>query len=412
MTENTIMVIVLIIVLLDFLIGQLLNYFNLRHHSVPLPPAFHDLYDSGKLKTSQAYFRSNIKYGFVKSAFNFFLLFIMLYYDLFGMLSNLIVQEISDKIVASLIFLAVLFLGRDIFNIPFELYKIFVIEKKFGFNKTTITIFLADKIKGYFLGTLIGGILMYILLFLINTWGSFFWFWFWIVTILFTALVNVFYTSLIIPLFNTLKPLEEGNLKQAIQAYSAKVNFPLDNIFVIDGSKRSSKANAFFSGIGSKKKIVLYDTLISNHTNEEVVAVFAHEVGHYKKKHLTQGLVLSVLQTGCMLFMLSKIIFSIHLSNALGAPFVAIHLNLIAFAILYTPVSAITTLFTNLLSRRNEFEADQFAAMSYESVSLQQALKKLSTNSLNNLTPHPAYVFVHYAHPPLIARLSHLQNYH
>ena len=220
----------------------------------------------------------------------------------------------------------------------------------------------------------------------------------------------MFYTSLILPLFNKLTPLEGGSLKEEIEAYSKKINFPLDNIFVIDGSKRSAKSNAFFSGIGKKKKIVLYDTLIENHSKEELVAVLAHEVGHFKKKHIISGYVLSILQTGFTLFIMSLFIFNPAMSAALGASQTAIHINLLAFGILYSPISHFMGLFMNIKSRKNEYEADAYAQETYSGTYLQLALKKLSVDNLSNLYPHPAYVFFNYSHPPLLKRLSAMKT--
>jgi STE24 endopeptidase len=220
----------------------------------------------------------------------------------------------------------------------------------------------------------------------------------------------MFYTAIIVPIFNKLKPLEDGELRKAIEDYCKKVNFPLTNIFVIDGSKRSTKANAYFSGIGSKKKIVLFDTLINNHSQEELVAVLAHEVGHYKKKHIQTGLILSILQVGLILFIASYILFNKNLSVALGAQENAIHLNLVAYGILFTPCSHLIGIFMNIFSRKNEYEADKYAADTYNGGALKSALKKLSANNLSNLTPHPAYVFFHYSHPPLLQRLRALNK--
>jgi STE24 endopeptidase len=220
--------------------------------------------------------------------------------------------------------------------------------------------------------------------------------------------MNIFYTSLILPLFNKLKPLEEGELRNAIEEYAKKVNFPLTNIYVIDGSKRSTKANAFFSGFGKRKKIVLYDTLIEKHTTDELVAVLAHEVGHFKKKHIVKGVVLSAIQTGLMLYVFSLFVFSPDLSAALGAEQLSIHVNIIGFSILFGPISTIIGIGMNVLSRKHEFEADEFAARTADGNSLMQALKRLSTDHLSNLHPHPAYVFVYYSHPPLLKRLENL----
>jgi STE24 endopeptidase len=283
--------------------------------------------------------------------------------------------------------------------------------EKFGFNKTNLKTFIFDKLKGYLLSIIVGGGLMSLLLYLINMLGTNFWFWFWLIISAFLVFVNMFYTSLVLPLFNKLVPLEEGPLRLAINSYAERVNFPLTNVFVIDGSKRSSKANAFFSGLGPKKKIVLYDTLIKEQSTEELVAVLAHEVGHYKRSHIQIGMVLSVVQTGLMLFVLSKFVFQSVLSQALGGIDNAIHLNLIAFGLLFNPLSTTIGIVMNMISRKNEFEADEFAATTYSGLPLVSALKKLSVNNLSNLTPHPAYVFFNYSHPPLLQRLRHLEKF-
>ena len=312
----------------------------------------------------------------------------------------------TNEIWLALAFFGTLFLASDIINIPFQLYATFVIEEKYGFNKTTLKTFFLDKLKGYFLGSILGGGIMAILIYLVLMLGANFWLIFWVTITLIMVLMNMFYTTIILPLFNKLTPLEEGSLRQAIEVYSKNVGFPLTNIYIIDGSKRSSKANAFFSGLGKKKKVVLYDTLVEKHSDEELVAIFAHEVGHYKKKHIQLGLMLSILQTGIMLFVLSLMIFNVQLSEALGATDMKIHLNLIAFGILYSPISMITGLFMNMISRKNEFEADRYAVTTSDGVKLAQALKKLSSDNLGNLLPHPAYVFVNYSHPPLLIRLA------
>jgi STE24 endopeptidase len=300
----------------------------------------------------------------------------------------------------------VLGFGADLLSIPFELYSTFVIEEKYGFNKTTVKTFIADKLKGYLLGVVIGAPLIALLIYLIQTIGPGFWIWFSLIASAFIFFMNMFYTSLILPLFNKLTPLQEGELKSAIEEFARKVNFPLDNIFVIDGSKRSSKANAFFSGIGRKKKIVLYDTLIQKHSTEELVAVLAHEVGHFKKKHIVWGFALSMVQVVFTLFILSLMVYNENLSIALGGTALSIHLNLIAFTILFSPISGVTGLLMSMYSRKNEFEADAYARETYSGSALANALKTLSVDSLSNLYPHPLYVFFHYSHPPLLKRLE------
>jgi STE24 endopeptidase len=314
--------------------------------------------------------------------------------------------RIDGDIWQAMAFFGVLFIASDIINTPFGIYSTFVIEEKFGFNKTTPKTFITDKLKGYLLTIIIGGALGWVFLYLVFTLGQNFWIYFLVVIGVFMLVINMFYTSLILPLFNKLTPLEDGEIKDAIENYCKKENFPLSNIFVIDGSKRSKKSNAFFSGIGKKKKVVLYDTLIENQSTEELVAIFAHEVGHFKKKHIVQGYILSILQVAITLLILSFMIFSKDLSTALGGERVAVHLNLVAFGILYSPISHLTGLLMMLLSRKNEYQADAFAAHTYKGEALQTALKKLSVDNLSNLYPHKAYVFFNYSHPPLLSRLS------
>ena len=410
MEPRTILVILLAIITFDFFLERILEWLNLKNLKTELPEAVKGIYDEEKYKKSIAYFRANTRFGLLTSTFGFVLVFVLFATGFFGWFDALLRNYISGDIWLSLAFFGSLFLLSDIINIPFQVYETFVIEEKFGFNKTTPKTFILDKLKGYVLAALIGGIVLYVLLFLIQYFGHSFWIYFWIVISVLILFINMFYTSLIVPLFNKLTPLADGTLKSAIEAYSKKVNFPLDNIFVIDGSKRSNKSNAFFSGIGKKKKIVLYDTLMENHSDEELVAILAHEVGHYKKKHIIGGYFLSVAQTGITLYIMSLMIFSPQLSTALGGQQMAMHLNLLAFGILYSPISHFIGLFMNMLSRKNEYEADAFARETYGGGYLQKALKTLSVSNLSNLFPHPAYVFVHYSHPPLLKRLQALDK--
>ncbi|MCL4149823.1 UNVERIFIED_CONTAM: hypothetical protein GTU68_004516 [Idotea baltica] len=348
---------------------------------------------------------------FLSSAFSIVLSLVVLGFGGFGYLDNLLRSYFENEIVLSLVFFAALFVLSDLINTPFQWYSIFVIEEKFGFNKTTPKTFVLDKLKGYLLGIIMGGLLGYALLWLIQELGAQFWLYALGVVAIFMLVMNLFYTSLILPLFNKLTPLGDGELKAKIEKYAASVAFPLDNIFVIDGSKRSTKANAFFSGLGKKKKVVLYDTLIEKQSEEELIAVLAHEVGHFKKKHIVLGLILSLVQLTVMLYIMSLLILNADLSTALGGETMAVHLNLIAFALLFSPISRLTGLGMNMLSRKNEFEADAYAAETYSAEPLQESLKKLSVTSLSNLSPHPWYVFMHYSHPPLIQRLEALDKF-
>jgi STE24 endopeptidase len=408
MDAKTVLNVIIVIISVSYVFDQFLDYLNLKAQRTDIPDEIASFYDRIKYLKSLEYHRELSRFSFLTSAFSFALSLSMLLFGGFGWVDAMLRPFIQNEIILALVFFGVLVLASDILTIPFQLYSTFVIEEKYGFNKTTIKTFIADKFKGYLLGAFIGAPLIALLIFLVISIGASFWIWFSIIAAAFIFFMNMFYTSLILPLFNKLTPLPEGDLKSAIQEYARKVEFPLTNIFVIDGSKRSSKANAFFSGIGRKKKIVLYDTLIQKHTTEELVAVLAHEVGHFKKKHIVWSFALSIIQVVFMLYILSLMIYSETLSFALGGTQLSIHLNLIAFTILFTPISGITGLLMSMYSRKNEFEADSYARQTYSGAALAQALKTLSVDSLSNLYPHPFYVFIHYSHPPLLKRLEAL----
>jgi len=410
MTPQVLLIIILGISVVSYLFDQFLDYLNLKAQRKDIPTEIAAFYDKEKYQKSLNYQADQQRFSFISSAFSFALSLLMLLLGGFGWLDGLLRLVIGNEIVLALAFFGVTGVVSDIFGIPFQWYSTFVIEEKYGFNKTTVKTFILDKLKGYALGAVIGGVLISVLLYLIQTIGPNFWIWFGLIAASLILLVNMFYTSLLLPLFNKLTPLEDGSLKTAIETFAKKVNFPLDNIFVMDGSKRSAKANAFFSGIGKKKKIVLYDTLITNHTTEELVAVLAHEVGHFKKKHIIWTYLISIVQVFFVLFVLSLMIFNENLSLALGGSVQALHLNLIAFGVLFSPISGITGLFMSLLSRKNEFEADAYARETFDGKALANALKKLSVDSLSNLYPHPAYVFFHYSHPPLLKRLEAIER--
>ncbi|MGB0892336.1 MAG: M48 family metallopeptidase, partial [Flavobacteriaceae bacterium] len=298
----------------------------------------------------------------------------------------------------------------DILSTPLSYYKTFVIEEKFGFNKTTKKTFFLDKIKGWFMSAILGGGIISLIILFYQQAGENFWIYAWVLVAVFSLFMNMFYAKLIVPIFNKQTPLEDGELKSAIENYAKKVGFTLDNIFVIDGSKRSTKANAYFSGFGSQKRITLFDTLINDLETDEIVAVLAHEVGHYKKKHIIFNLFASILLTGFTLFILSLFINSPLLSEALGVSIPSFHIGLIAFGILYSPISEITGLFMNYMSRKFEYQADDYAKETFAGKPLITSLKKLSKNSLSNLTPHPAYEFMHYSHPTLLKRVKNLRK--
>ncbi|MCH9823438.1 MAG: M48 family metallopeptidase [Bacteroidetes bacterium] len=411
MDSQQLLYLILGIVIFDYLFDQILDYLNLKNSTSKLPEDLKGIYNDEEYAKSQDYQKVQSLFSFKTAAFNTLLSVLVIAFGGFGLLDGFLSDYVSNPILLGLAFIGVLFILSDLINLPFEIHSTFGIEAKFGFNKTTVKTFILDKLKGYLIGGIIGFLLGYAVLWLIGALGPNFWLSALLLVAGFTLFMNLFYTSLILPMFNKLSPLEDGVLKSQIEFYANKVDFPIDHILVIDGSKRSSKANAFFSGLGKKKKVVLYDTLIEKQTDEELVAVLAHEVGHYKKKHIVLSLVLSVVQMAFTFFIMSLLIFNENLSLALGSSDLSIHINLIAFGLLYSPISRVTGLLMNILSRKNEYEADEFAATTFAPAPLQSALKKLSVTSLSNLTPHPAYVFVNYSHPPLLKRLEAMEKF-
>jgi STE24 endopeptidase len=404
-SATLILYIIVGILVFNYLWEQLLDYLNLSNQREHPPTELQDICDQHTYQKTLSYHRARSRFGLVSSTAGFLVMLILLISGGFGELDQWLRQFIQAEIWLALAFFGVLFLAGDILSIPLQWYNTFVLEEKFGFNKTTTATFWSDKLKGYLVSLVLGGPLIWLLLYLIQRLGPGFWIYFLVAISLFSLFINVFYTSLILPLFNKLTPLPDGELKKAIEDYSQKVSFPLSNVFIIDGSKRSSKSNAFFSGLGKKKKIVLYDTLVKNHSIEELVSILAHEVGHYKKKHVLVNYLLSIVQSALMLFLLSIMITNEQLSLALGGQELSIHLNLLAFGLLYTPVSKLLGLFQNVLSRKNEYQADDFAAKTSSRPALVKALKNLSLDNLSNLWPHSWFVFFHYSHPPLVQRL-------
>ncbi|UXP32516.1 M48 family metallopeptidase [Reichenbachiella agarivorans] len=410
MNSDNILYIIIGITVFDFVFNKTLGILNNRSRKKPIPASLQGIYDQEKYQESQHYQTAVFNFSIVSSTFSFIVMLALLWFGVFGWIDGLIRNIAPVEYVASLYFFGIVYFASDLMSIPFDLYGTFVIEEKFGFNKTTARTFILDKIKGWMLTIVVGGIIATIFILLVAFFTQTFWIYFWLIASVLMVFINMFYTSLIIPLFNKLTPLADGSLKNAITAYSQSVNFPINNIFVIDGSKRSSKANAFFSGLGKKKKVVLYDTLINNHSEEELVAVLAHEVGHYKKKHIIWSMILSLLQVGFMLWVLSQMIFSSEISWALGANSTSIHINVLAFGILFSPISTVIGILMNLLSRKNEYEADEYAVKTYDKQPLIAALKKLTSDNLGNLTPHPAYVFVNYSHPSLQQRIEKMEG--
>jgi STE24 endopeptidase len=391
-------------------VDKILDSLNAKHFDDEIPTPLKDVYDEEEYKKSQAYKKTNYRFGNLTSSFSIILTLAFFFLDGFEFVDQIARSYSDNEILIALIFFGIIMIGSDLLTLPFAYYRTFVIEERFGFNKTTKKTFVLDKIKGWLMTAIVGGGILALIIWFYQLTGKNFWLYAWGLVAVFSLFMNMFYSKLIVPLFNKQTPLEDGELKDSINRYAEKVGFKLDKIFVIDGSKRSTKANAYFSGFGTQKRITLYDTLINDLDNEEIVAVLAHEVGHYKRKHIIFNLISSILLTGFTLFILSLFINSPVLSEALGVSIPSFHVGLIAFGILYTPISEITGLFMNYMSRKFEYQADNYAKQTYKGEPLIASLKKLSKNNLSNLTPHPAYVFVHYSHPTLLQRVQNLNR--
>lgn len=409
MNSTFLFYIIIVIIVLQFLMETVLDYLNSRKFQDPIPEELQDVFDKKEYLKSQAYKKDNYKFGILSSSFSLVLTLGFLIFGGFEWL-DLVTRNITENpILMALLFFGIIMIGSDIITTPFSYYQTFVIEEKYGFNKSTRKLFFIDKIKGWLMMTILGGGILSMVIWFFQFAGSNFWIYALGLIAVFTVFMNLFYSRLIVPLFNKQTPLEDGSLKSKIESYARKVGFKLQNIFVIDGSKRSTKANAYFAGFGKEKRVTLYDTLIQDLEEEEIVAVLAHEVGHYKRHHIIINLIISILLTGITLFILSLFINNPEFSYAIGVTEPSFHAALICFGILYSPISEITGLVMNILSRKFEFEADDYAKNTYEALPLINSLKKLSKNSLSNLTPHSAYVFLHYSHPPLIQRIRNLK---
>ncbi len=410
MTPQILFFIIIGIIIIDFIIDKYINYLNAKHFNDKIPIELKDVYNEEEYYKSQSYKKENYQFSLITSGFSIIVTLAFFIFKGFAWVDELARSYSSNEISITLIFFGIIMIGSDIVNTPFAYYKTFVIEEKYGFNKSSKRLFIIDKLKGWLLSAIIGGGVLAIILWFYQKTGDLFWVYTWAFIGVFTIFITMFYSSLIVPIFNKQKPLEEGELKDAIQAFSKNVGFKLDNIFVIDGSKRSTKANAYFSGFGAKKRIVLYDTLIDDLSKDEIVAVLAHEIGHYKKKHVFTNMLISLALTGFTLYLFSLFINNAILSEALSVKIPSFHIGLITFGILYSPISEITGILMNFISRKFEYQADDYAKTNFDGNALVSSLKKLSKNSLSNLTPHKANVFVHYSHPTLLQRVLNLNS--
>lgn len=397
-------------ILVEFVFNKAIDMLNLSTWNKPIPNELKALYEQEKFDKAKAYAKANAKLSTISGSITLVVTIAMLWFRGFAAIDDFVQQVSTNAIVQSLVFFAFISVGSFIIGLPFSIYSIFVIEQKYGFNKMTVGLFIVDTIKNILLGAIIGGAVLALLTWLYTLLGANFWLAGWVVVSVVTIFFATFYTSLFLPIFNKLSPLEDGELRKSIEAYAHKVDFSLTNIFVIDGSKRSAKANAFFSGLGSKKSIVLYDTLIKDLNIEEITAVLAHEVGHYKKKHVLQSMVISVLQFGAMFFLFGWLSSFPLMAEVLGAKTNNFHLALITFSLLFSPLGTVTGILMHIFSRKNEYEADNYAKETFAAVPLINALKKLTVNHLGNPQPHPTYIFMHYSHPTLLQRMRAMNS--
>ncbi|MBS1537387.1 MAG: M48 family metallopeptidase [Bacteroidetes bacterium] len=408
---NNYAIFILAAMIVAYTLDVITGILNVRALKPELPKEFDGVYDAEKYRKSQEYTRVSSKFGLFVSTVNLIITLIFWFAGGFTVVDSYVSSLSLNPILSGLLFIGLLVIANSIISFPFGIYSTFVIEERFGFNKTTVRTFILDKLKGIGLGLVLGVPVLAGILWFFEVSGSLAWLYCWIAITLFTLIIQYIAPTWIMPLFNKFTPLEDGELRSTLLNYAEKVNFPLQGIYVIDGSKRSARSNAYFTGFGKNKRIALYDTLINNHTIEELTAVLAHEVGHYKRKHIFQSIALSIVQSGVMFYLLSLFLNNRELCSAFYIEKPSIYASLVFFMMLYAPVSTLIGLAMNMFSRKNEYEADYFAAETTgKPESMIATLKKLSADNLSNLTPHPLYVFLNYSHPTAIQRITALRN--
>ena len=394
------------IILFEYLLSFLVKILNIKSLDPNLPDEFKDTFDTDKYKKSQEYTKTNTSFSHFTSTFSVFLSLFFILSGFYGFIDEYVRDFGFNEQITGLCFFGVLFIITDILNTPFSIYRTFVIEEKYGFNKTSMKTFIVDKVKGYFLTVLIGAPVLYLILYFFQSFGPNGWIYVWVFLILFSVIMQPIFNIFIAPLFNKFTPLEEGDLLTKIKTYLSKVNFPVKKLEVVDGSKRSSHSNAYFSGIGKNKRIALFDTLVDQMDDDEIVSVIAHEVGHYKLKHVYSGILLSSIQSGIMLYLMSLTLENPALFEVFQVEKTSIYASLVFFSMLYAPVSMVVGIFFTYISRRNEFAADKFSVDTANMPeSMISSLKKLSKENLSNLTPHWLNVFLNYTHPPVLERI-------
>ena len=409
--EQTYYLIIIGALIIEYLLSTVSSVLNMNSVSEDVPNGFQDHYDEDKYAKSQAYLKDNTRFGLLSSTFSLALMLIVIHTGLFGILDHIVRAQTVHPILAGLLFFGIIFIVNDMINLPISLYGTFVIEEKYGFNKTTAKTFMLDKLKGYALTFILGSVVIGPILYFFNTYGENGWWIAWGLITAFMIAVQPLFVHVIAPMFNKFTPLEEGELRTTIESFAEKVNFPIARIDMMDGSRRSAHSNAYFSGFGKWRRIALFDTLLEKHSTEEIVSVVAHEVGHYKKKHIIFGTILGIIETGIMLFIFNLLMNDPALFAVFGVENVSVYGGLIFFGMLYSPVSLVTSIFTTALSRKNEYEADTYSLENTQNKeALVSMLKGLAANNLSHLTPHPLMVFLSYSHPPVMDRIAAVNN--
>ena len=410
--ENLYYYIIVIAIIIEYLFSSISSILDIKNITPTIPSDFKKAYDQEKYILSQDYLKARTKFGLFSSTFSLILIMIVIHSDIFGLLDQFVRGQSDSYILQGLLFIGIIYFFQDIVSLPFSIYHTFVIEERFGFNKTTLNLFIIDKIKGYAIFIVLGSIVIIPILYFFHVYGDIGWLIAWSILTAFMIAVQPLFVHVIAPMFNKFTPLEEGELRSAIEKYTKKVNFPLARIDIMDGSKRSAHSNAYFTGFGKSRRIAIFDTLVEKHSTNEIVSVVAHEVGHYKLKHVLQGTILGIIETGIMLFAFNLIMNDISLFQVFGVGQLSVHAGIVFFSMLYAPVSMFTSIVTTAISRKNEYEADKY---SYDTTNDREALVSmligLSANNLSHLTPHPLKVFLSYSHPPVVDRIKAVNQY-
>lgn len=411
LSMNIYLIIILFIIVGDYLLGIVVETLNVRHVKTELPKEFEGYYDAEKYKKAQNYLKENTRFGIITDTITTPITLVFILIGGFNYVDQIARGFQFGPISTGLIFAGILMLASQLFSIPFSIYNTFVIEERYGFNLTTVKTFVLDILKSWLLAVIIGGAIFSVILWFFDKAGNLAWLYCWVVVVLFQIVLTFIAPVVIMPLFNKFFPLEDGDLKTDIENYAKSQHFKMKGVFKMDASRRSTKSNAFFTGFGRFRRIVLFDTLIKKHTVDELVSVLAHEMGHYKKKHILKSILISILTTGLMFFILSLFINNEGLFSAFKMQNTSIYASLFFFAFLYAPINIVISIFSKILSRKHEYEADVYAVTTYgKPESMISALKKLSVDNLSNLTPHPLKVFLSYSHPPVLERIQSMRR--